>query len=294
MRNRILLFILFCCGLLAGCKQTKPGNEHGKPGQTLTVSIEPLRYVTERIAGDAFNVVTFVPKGNSPEMYEPTPEQMASLGKSTAFFSVGALGFERTWMERLRQNAPEVTFVRTSEGITTLAGHHHGSTENATDPHVWTSPRNMAVIAQNICAALCRLDTAHARMFRQNLQATLAEIQNVNDSIQKLLSSPHKEAFLIYHPALTYFAHDYGLTQIAIETDGKEPSPSKIVQLINRCKAQNVRVVFVQQEFDRKNAELIAKETSTRIVAINPLAYDWKEEMLRIAQTLNEQCKKNH
>ena len=293
MRNRIFFFILFCCSLFVGCKQTKPGNENGKPEKTLTVSIEPLRYVAERIAGGAFNVTTFVPKGSSPETYEPTPEQMARLGESLAYFSIGELGFERIWMDRLQQNAPGVTFVKTAEGITPLAGHCHGGTENVTDPHVWTSPRNMAVIAQNICTALCRLDTVHADMFHRNLQVMHSEIQNVDDSIQSLLEHASTKAFLIYHPALTYFAHDYGLTQIAIETDGKEPSPAKIVRLINHCKAQNVRIIFVQKEFDRKNAELIAKETGTRIVSINPLAYDWKEEMLRIAQTLDGQCKKD-
>ena len=97
------------------------------------------------------------------------------------------------------------------------------------------------------------------------------------------------KAFLIYHPTLTYFAQDYGLTQIAIETDGKEPSPAQLVRLIRLCKEKQVRTIFVQQEFDRRNAELIAKETGTHLVDINPLSYEWKEEMLKIARTLHAQ-----
>ena len=109
------------------------------------------------------------------------------------------------------------------------------------------------------------------------------------NSIHTLVDSLHPKAFLIYHPTLTYFAQDYGLTQIAIETDGKEPSPAQLVRLIRLCKEKQVRTIFVQQEFDRRNAELIAKETGTHLVDINPLSYEWKEEMLKIARTLHAQ-----
>lgn len=141
----------------------------------------------------------------------------------------------------------------------------------------------------NICASLCKLDTAHARQFRRNLQQTLADLQATEDSIHTLVDSLHPKAFLIYHPTLTYFAQDYGLTQIAIETDGKEPSPAQLVRLIRLCKEKQVRTIFVQQEFDRRNAELIAQETGTHLVDINPLSYEWKEEMLKIARTLHAQ-----
>lgn len=217
---------------------------------------------------------------------------MMKLGQSLVYFTVGDLGFERTWTDRLRQMSPEVPFVRTSESIKLIEGHHHGSSdtpENETDPHVWTSPAHMKTIAQNICASLCKLDTAHARQFRRNLQQTLADLQATEDSIHTLVDSLHPKAFLIYHPTLTYFAQDYGLTQIAIETDGKEPSPAQLVRLIRLCKEKQVRTIFVQQEFDRRNAELIAQETGTHLVDINPLSYEWKEEMLKIARTLHAQ-----
>ncbi len=287
MKRYWYLWIVVSCliGLWTGCKPAG-GTDAGE--KTLMVSIEPLRYVTQRVAGDVFRVVTLVPKGSSPETYEPTPEQMMRLGGSTAYFCVGELGFERVWLEKFRQGAPRVTFVRAAEGIAPLSGAcGQGRAENAADPHVWTSPRNMAVMAQNVCAALCRLDTAHAAVFRANLQATLAEIQTVDDSIRALTAGLPSKAFLIYHPALTYFARDYGLVQFAIETDGKEPSPSQVVRLVELCKAQGVRTVLVQQEFDRKNAALIAREAGASVVTVNPLAYDWPVEMLRIARALS-------
>ncbi|MCD8318444.1 MAG: zinc ABC transporter substrate-binding protein [Paraprevotella sp.] len=278
--------------LCAGCRPQASTPQNEKEHKTITISIDPLRYATEQIAGDEFNVITFVPKGSSPETYEPTPEQMMKLNESLIYFSVGELGFERTWLPKLQQTAPNIPFVKTSENIRYMKEYHHGNLHSSideADPHVWTSPRNMKTIAQNICTALCRIDTTHAQKFQSNLNRLLADIQTTDDSIHKLVDHLPQRAFLIYHPTLTYFAKDYGLEQITIETDGKEPSPSQLVQLIQKCKARHVKIIFRQQEFDRKNAEIIAKETGTRLIDINPLSPDWKHEMLKIAHTLQEQ-----
>ena len=91
---------------------------------------------------------------------------------------------------------------------------------------------------------------------------------------------------MIYHPALSYFARDYDLLQLPIEAGGKEPSPAHLKELVDLCKEEEIRVIFVQPEFDRRNAELIARQTGTRVVDINPLAYDWEAEMLRTAREL--------
>ena len=111
----------------------------------------------------------------------------------------------------------------------------------------------------------------------------------IGDSlIRQTLATPGADhAFMIYHPALSYFARDYGLHQIPIEAGGKEPSPAHLKALIDTCSSENVHVIFVQPEFDRRNAELIAQQTGTRVVDINPLSYDWETEMLNIAQALN-------
>ena len=94
--------------------------------------------------------------------------------------------------------------------------------------------------------------------------------------IRKTLQQPGTaQSFMIYHPALSYFARDYGLQQISIEEGGKD-----------------VRIIFIQPEFDRRNAEIIARETGTGIVPINPLSYNWEAEMLTVAQALTDHNKK--
>mgnify|MGYP003311520375 FL=1 len=96
-------------------------------------------------------------------------------------------------------------------------------------------------------------------------------------------------AFMIYHPALSYFARDYDLKQISIEEGGKEPSPAQLKHLIETCRNNNVNIIFVQQEFDQHNAQLIADELGIRIVPINPLSYHWQEEMMGIAKSLHKE-----
>ena len=142
------------------------------------------------------------------------------------------------------------------------------------------------VIAANVRDALSTLAPAHQALYQQHYDSLLVDITQTEAEVRHLLAPLQGTAFIIYHPALTYFAHEFGLTQLCIELDGKEPSPAQLATLIQTAREQQVQVVFIQQEFDQKNAELIAKETGCRLVRINPLAYDWKESMLQLAKAL--------
>lgn len=290
------------------CKQSNAGssNNNGKP--IITVTIEPLRYFTEAIAGDNFNVVTMVPKGSSPEAYDPTPQQLMELANSKAYFRIGHIGFEQTWMNKLTDNAPHLQFFDTSRGIDLIfdsshAHHHHEGEEYihhydtihhdghhhlvGVEPHVWNSAYNAQIIAGNIFTALCAIDKANEEAYLERFQNLCSRIEHTDSLLCSMLSTPSADrAFMIYHPALSYFARDYGLHQISIEEDGKEPSPQHLKKLIDTCKTERVRVIFVQPEFDKRNAEIIAKQTGTKVVPINPLAYEWEEEMLRMAHQL--------
>jgi len=291
-----LTLIVFC---ITGCtsKTSRQSKGHSKP--IITVTIEPLRYFTEAIAGKEFKVVSMVPKGNSPETYDPKPQQLVDLTQSKAYFRIGYIGFEQTWMDKLTNNAPHLQIFDMSKSIELIQdtldhdhegsdhkqeeGHHHGSVE----PHVWNSPYNAKIIAANILSALCTIDKGHEEQFLERYWALCRKIDRTDSIICHALSSPGADrAFMIYHPALSYFARDYGLHQIPIEEGGKEPSPTYLTKLIATCKAEKVRTIFVQPEFDRRNAEIIASQTGTQVIAINPLSYDWEEEMLNVAKHL--------
>ena len=282
MKKLIYILTLF---ILSACGNTTQKSE--KP--ILTVTLEPLRYFTEAIAGDNYEVVSMVPKGSSPESYDPTPQQLVNLSKSQAYFRIGYIGFEQAWMKKLEANCPNMKVYNTSKGIDLIRdkGHWHGDHfhEGGVEPHVWNSTQNALIIADNIYQALCELDSTHQVDYQKRLDVLKQTIRQTDANVHTLLENADS-TFLIYHPALSYFARDYGLKQVSIEEGGKEPSPAQLKALIETCRNENVHTIFVQQEFDQRNAQLIANELGVNIVSINPLSYDWVKEMIRIAEAL--------
>ena len=276
-----LLFVLLSC---EGRKQS----EEQRP--VITVSIEPLRFFTEAIAGDKFSVTSLVPEGSSPETYDPTPQQLIALGKSLAFLRIGYIGYEQVWADKLQQNAPNVKFFDMSDGISLIhededAEHDGHAHRGGVEPHIWNSVNNAEIIADNVYRALCSVDSVHQAYFAQRLDSLKQIIHRTDEKIKAYLLD-RECAFLIYHPALSYFAHDYGLRQICIEKGGKEPSPAHVQELIGQCRKENVKVIFIQKEFDVRNAEMIAQELGLKVVSINPLSYHWDKEMINVAEAL--------
>ena len=302
MKRTSIIITFLSILLLTACvnKQTE--------GNIVTVTIEPQRYFAEKIAGDKFKINCVVPAGQSPETYDPTPQQMIQVGKSIAYLRIGPIGFEQAWMDKIRENNPKLEIFDTSEGMKLLADteedthahdhaahdhdahagedahhhHHHGGV----DPHIWSSIAGAKAIAWNTLNAFIALDPDNTDYFWQNYNKLSDEIDKTDAEIKKLLDPLTDRTFIIYHPALTYFANEFNLTQLCIEMDGKEPSPAQLKQLVETARANNARVVFIQQEFDQKNAELIARETGCKLTVINPLAYDWSKEMIHIAKAL--------
>lgn len=274
---------------LSACQGKKEGGT-----RMISVTIEPQRYFVEKIAGDLFQVYCVTPAGQSPETYDPTPQQMVQISRSQAYFRIGEIGFEQAWMKNLQSQNPDMRVFDLSEGMELIKNqeeehegeeahhHHHGSV----DPHIWTSISGAKVIAQNACQALIKLDPENQETYQAGYQRLIGEIDSTAVEMKRLLQPLAGSAFIIYHPTLTYFAREFGLQQLCIELDGKEPSPAQLKRLIETAAQSKAKVVFVQQEFDQKNAELIAKETGCRLVKINPLSYNWHDEMIRLATIL--------
>lgn len=281
-----LLLLIACGGKLAD-------------GKVVTVTIEPQRFFAEKIAGDKFAIHCVVPSGQSPETYDPTPKQMVQIGQSEAYLQIGYIGFELVWMQKIRENNPDLKIFDVSEGMKfvketeeeeheheTDDGHHHHHHAGGIDPHIWSSIEGAKVIAWNTLNAFIELDKENTEYYWKNYNDLLAEIDKTEAVIKRLLDPLADRTFIIYHPALTYFADEFDLVQLCIEMDGKEPSPAQLKQLVTTAKEHHAAVVFIQQEFDQKNAELIAKETGCRLVKINPLDYHWNTELIQIAKAL--------
>lgn len=269
--------------------------------RVLTVTIEPQRYFLDRIVGDTYAINTLVPPGTSPETYEPAPSVMVDMSKSELYFMVGDLGFEKAWSERLAENNPGLTIVNCSEGIELMEGHAHhhdddpghvhhghghGHGHEGMDPHVWSSPRAVKVFTRNMVEALADADPDNADAYRANFVELTRIIERTDEHIRSLLENTPRRSFIIYHPALGCFARDYGLRQFSIEFEGKAPSPSQIKTLVDLAREEGINTVFIERGFDKKNAEVIAAEIGAELFVIDPLAYEWDQELIRLASIL--------
>lgn len=284
--RRFILSSLLIGILLSGCTS---GTQKSK-NKTLFVSILPLKYFADKIVGDAYKVEVTVPPGVGPETYSPTPKQMILLGESEAYFSVGYLGFEQAWLENFKSTNPQLQIFPVSKGIDLIRGaEEHGDHSHfqGVDPHVWSSPKAARIIAQNIFDGMVQIDPKNSEIYRKNLGILLAEIGKVDSTVTQLLSKATTKKFLLFHPALGYLARDYGLEQLAIEFEGKVPSPKHLQAIIDTARAENIRIILIQKEFDKQNAEIISKETDSKIFQIDPLDYNWPDQMISIAEKLS-------
>ena len=271
--------------MLASCKNGNSYN-NGKDGldpnkPTATVTIEPFRYFVEQIAGNDVNVNVMVPAGSSPETYEPTPQQMVDLSQSVFYFKVGQIGFEKTWMKKLQQNAPNMKVIDTSAGIRMLK-----TQSGNIDPHTWMSTNNAKQIARNIYQALVSINERDSASYRRNYEALIDTIESTDMRLREQLTRDKSQTFLIDHPALTYFARDYELLQIPVEEEGREPSAAQLKKTIQLAKDKKVKVMFVQKQFETRSTKIVSQEVGAETIAINPLSHNWSEEMVSIAKKL--------
>lgn len=275
------LFSLLVCLVLASCSSKKGDKE-----RIINVTIEPERFLVESIVGDKYKVNTIVPKGSNPETYEPSPEQLVKLSDGSIYLRIGQIGFEQIWMERIRQNAPDMHIYDLSEGIIKPEKGRY------VDPHIWTSVTNMRIMAQHLVNILQQEDPTNGEFYRKKAAVFIDRLKRLDAEFKMKLKTVPNRSFLIYHPTLTYFAKDYHLDQIAIEKEDKEPTPFTIKETIKECQQKKVRLILLQKEFDVKNTQMIAGQLGAKVVQFDPLAYNWSETMHQVVNAISNPIQK--
>jgi zinc transport system substrate-binding protein len=282
--------ILFFAITLVSCRRERV--ERAEP--LITVSIIPQKYLATFIAGGKFEVQVMQPAGSNHETYEPSPRDMEKISSSKLYLALGALDFELAWMDRFKASNPSMLVVNTSDGIEMIKGHTHetknepGGNRHGFDPHTWLSPSCMKIQAANICKALSANDTANSAFYRGNLVKFCLLADSVDSVIHEKLRLSKGKTVLIFHPALAYFARDYGLTQINIEQDGKEPSPSYLGELVKTAKEKGIKSVLISKEFDTRNAEAIAREIKGKVIVFDPMAENWAGNLIHLSELIAE------
>ena len=266
----------------------------------VATSIMPQLALVNAIGGDKVNAVAMVPAGASPHSYEPKPSQMTAITKAKAYFTIG-IEFEEAWMGRFHSQNKNMFIFDSAKDIKKIkmAAHHHDDDEDkheghkdylgheSMDPHVWTTPKNMIIMAANIKNGLIRIDPVNKISYNTNYIKLVASLNKTDLQIKTILkNSPKGSKFMIFHPAWGYFAKYYNLIQLPIELEGKEPKPKELIALMNKAKKERIKAIFVAPEFSAKSASQISKTLNIPVVKISNLGYNWHEFMINFAKAI--------
>ena len=277
--QKIATFII-CTLLIVGCT-TKSDSDK----KTIFVTITPMQSIIEEITAGDFDIEVIVPKGASPETFEPTPKQVTSFSDAEFIFSTGIIDFEQSLVERIDDDAEVVNL---SNGIELIAGscsHGNHKHKHGVDPHIWTSPRALRTMVTNAHKAIM----AHYPDSVKYTEATgrlLERIDALDNYCATRIKAEGVEAMMIYHPAYTYYARDYGIEQIAIEHDGKEPSLRQTTALIEKAKEHGVKAILRQPQYSEDKVRAIANDAGAEIITTDPLAEDILGEIERVTEII--------
>jgi len=286
-RQRLLIGIFAALGvfliIVSGNAQT--GKE-----LAVFVGIAPQKYFVQQICKELADVQVMVPPGASPATYEPKPRQMAAISKARIYFSI-AVPFENAWLKKIAGTNPDMAVVPTDRGIQKLpmAVHHHHEEQTPPehgilDPHIWLSPPLVMIQARTVLEAMQAVDPVHRSVYESNFRAFILQLSDLDAELRGLFFGSAGRQFMAFHPSWGYFAQAYGLEQVPIEIEGKEPKPAHLGELIEHAREDGIQAVFVQPQFSARSAKLIAGEIGAQVIIADPLAEDWAENLRAVAR----------
>ncbi|MCD1295410.1 zinc ABC transporter substrate-binding protein [Methanocella sp. CWC-04] len=260
--------------LSSGCV-SGPGSQADGDKLAVVVSILPQAQFVEKIGGDKIKAIVLIPPGAEPHDYEPKASQLAEISNARMYAILGSgIPFETVWLDKIRAVNDKMEIVNTSEGADLISG----------DPHAWLSPKQAMVMVENIYQALAKLDPENRDYYYNNKESYMNELRSLDSDIESTIRESGKTSFMVFHPAWGYYARDYGLDMMSIEEEGKEPSPSDIEKSIKEAREKGIKVVFVEPQFSQAGAKAIADELGGTVVAVDPLAKDYLQNMRKVTE----------
>jgi zinc transport system substrate-binding protein len=277
----IIILIASGCG-----PQTPKQNE--KP--IVLVSILPQKTFVEKIAGDDFEISILIPHGANPSTYSILPAQMAEISDAGIWFRMGYVGFELSWADKIIQTNPEMKVVDLSKGLDLIAARKDESTGELTgvDPHIWLSPTLVKKLVRTIRDELIVLRPDRTEVYNLAYQQYMKEIDEADLQVKQLFKGFEGRKFISFHPSLSYFAREYGIEQFSFQQMGKEPTPSQVANLVNIARADNIKVIYIQSDFDRENARMFVQEIDGEIIQVWPLNPAWSENLIEMGRLIRE------
>ncbi|MBN1236373.1 MAG: zinc ABC transporter substrate-binding protein [Methanotrichaceae archaeon] len=280
-----ILVLLLAVTILSGCisqDESSPAAPSGAVSAapsgnasdkiSVAVTIAPLGEFVRAVGGEKVVVTVIVPPGAEPHTFEPTPSLMVDMAKADLYVMNGA-GLE-FWMDKLLGANKRMVVVDSSQGISLLQ-----ESEDEIDPHIWLSLRNAAIQVENICSGLIEIDPQNKDYYIKNRDDYLGKLKALDEELGQTFAGKRAKIFIVQHPAWTYFARDYDLRQVPLMEGEKEPGPRYLGEVIELARKNNITAVFVEPQFNPKSAEVIGREMNARIVALDPLAGNYLDNM---------------
>lgn len=229
---------------------------------------------------------------------------MKAISSADIYFAIG-VEFEKAWLPKFANQNKNMMIVDIGKNVAKMEMIKHNHKEEyknehkdehkdehhkhiSYDPHIWTSPDNVRVIAKNILNELIKVDQKNEEDYEENYDTFIQSLNETDAKIKNILKDiPRGAKFMIFHPAFGYFAKQYCLTQIPIEIEGKTPKPKDIIELVKDAKKQNIQAILTAPEFSDKVAKQIAKELNIKVLKISPLNPDWSKNMINLAKIIS-------
>ncbi len=300
-----LVIILLGSGLLLYMRNNGSSKDENKI--SVLVSVLPQKEFVQAIGGDRVDVNELIHPGESPHSYNLTPQDLIKIERADIYFRIGYIPFEKANIETIAQQNENIRIIDTSQGVEIryfVEGEEHSHDEderddndkaedekyheNEIDPHIWLSPEAVKIQVENIFEALVGVEPESEDYFRENMNNYLTELRDLQAEISKALAGVETKELLVFHPAWGYFADEFGFEQVAIEQNGNEPTAEQLAHIIEEISQHNIPVIFVQKQFSTKSAKALAEETGISVVQIDPLAENYVENLIEIANTIKD------
>lgn len=264
MKKIVILISLIFIIALAGCSSQEVSVKNGKTLRIIT-SFYPIYEIAHQIGGDMVNIKNIIPGGTEPHDYEPTARDIVDMREANLVIYNG-LGLE-PWKDKI---IPDLA----KNGIATMQmADIFGDTAIANDPHLWLDPVNYKKEAEEVSKKIIELDPAHADIYKANTKKFIQQLDALNVSYEKGLTSCKFNTFITNHAAFAYIAKRYRLNMIPIAglSPDIEPSPKAMADITNIIRQKNIRYVLTETLVSPKIANTLAESSGAKTLTMNPL-----------------------
>ncbi|MFO7887150.1 MAG: zinc ABC transporter substrate-binding protein [Eubacteriales bacterium] len=301
--KKLIILIIIIITIATGCSSNRDNLQESNNSLNVIVSIEPQRTFVKKVTGELANINVVIPEGYSPANYQPSPKEIQDISSGEVYFSIGVESEKSFILPKLGDLNKEIELIDLQKKVIKKhevlhiddqdqdEDHGHGHEEGEIDPHIWLSPKRVITIVEIVRDYMIENDEANKKEYNENASEYIKELNNLNEDLVDTFKGLENKAFIIYHPAFSYFASDYGLEMITIEEDGKEATAKRIQKVVDFALENDIKVIFYQNEFDSSQANIIANEIDGEVVEVAPLSGNYIENMYKIRDKFAEVLK---